>query len=300
VTLASATEEGWLQFVMDLGPLDAEAVEAVFERHGALSITLIDAANEPLLEPAPGTTPLWSDTRIIGLFHAGSDLELLRRDLGESFSFDELPNCRIEQVPERAWEREWLKDFRPMSFGRRLWICPGGHQVDAQDAVVVELDPGLAFGSGSHPTTAMCLEWLDGLDMAGKRLLDFGCGSGILAVAGLLLGAKSALAVDIDDQAVTATLRNARRNKVLDKLTVQWDCEAIGGAFDVAVANILAGPLIENAQRVCSALSGGGNIALSGILEEQAADVIGAYETWIDFAAPRRMDEWVCLSGTKR
>lgn len=247
MTPASGSEDRWRQFIMDLGTLDADTVETIFARHGALSVTLTDAADQALLEPAPGTTPLWDNTRIIGLFSNNADFESLRQDLRVSFDLDEAPAGRVEIVQDRPWEREWLKDFRPMAFGRRLWVCPGGYEVRAADAVIVRLDPGLAFGSGSHPTTAMCLEWLDGLDLCGKRVLDFGCGSGILSVAALLLGAESVSAIDIDDQAIAATERNAERNAVLDRLSTTTDAAAISGQHDVVVANILAAPLTEYA-----------------------------------------------------
>jgi ribosomal protein L11 methyltransferase len=199
----------WQQFVMDLGPLSPESVEAVFSRHGAHAVTLSDAGDEALLEPRPGETPLWRATRVTGLFSVDADFDALRADLQMTFGIGDLPGHRIEQLADRTWEREWLKDYHPMRFGRRLWVSPVGQTPDAEDAVVVSMDPGLAFGTGTHPTTALCLEWLDGLDLDGKRILDFGCGSGILGIAALLLGAESVLAVDIDPQALTATAANA-------------------------------------------------------------------------------------------
>ena len=178
----------WRQFVMDLDALDSEAVEEVFERFGASSTTLTDAGSDPVLEPGPGETPIWAKTRITGMFSPDIDLQALQDCLMAEFELTELPPHHIEDLEDRAWEREWLKDFGPMQFGRRLWICPTGSDTPDTDAVVIHLDPGLAFGTGTHATTALCLEWLDGLSLSGKTMLDYGCGSGILAIAGLKLG----------------------------------------------------------------------------------------------------------------
>ena len=171
----------WRQFVMDLDDLDPTTVEDAFLRLGAQSVTLSDAGDDPVLEPGPGETPLWSNTRVTGLFSDDTDLGAFRDALRAALEIERLPGHHVEELADRAWEREWLRDFGAMQFGERLWICPTGQSVKAADAVVVDLDPGLAFGTGTHPTTAMCLEWLDSLDLAGKTLLDYGCGSGVLA-----------------------------------------------------------------------------------------------------------------------
>ena len=289
----------WRQFVMNLGSLSPDEVEEVMLRHGAQAVTLTDAGDNPVLEPAPGETPLWNDVRISGLFPAAADLDLLRADLLASLPVGRLPDHRIESLPDRVWEREWLKDFRPMQFGRRLWVCPGEFQVADEGAVVVRLDPGLAFGTGTHPTTALCLEWLDGLELSDKRVLDYGCGSGILSVASLLLGAGSATAFDIDPQAVTATRQNARQNRVEDGLTATMDAGVLDDSYDVIVANILATPLIREAGTICERLARGGVIALSGIMEHQAAAVIAAYRDRVDFDAPAIIAPWVRLTGKR-
>lgn len=288
---------------MHLDTLNPEHVEAIFARHGAHSVTLTDGGDKPVLEPAPGETPLWCDTRITGLFSADADMDALADDLRASFNLEQLPLHRIEVLEDRAWEREWLKDFGPMQFGDRLWICPGDAEAP-DDAVVVRLDPGLAFGTGTHPTTALCLEWLDGLALAGKTVLDYGSGSGVLAIAALRLGAESATAMDIDPQAVTATLENAERNEVGGQIAVLPGDAGIKGVFDVLVANILAGPIIELAESITSRLSSGGEIALSGILSEQVEEIQATYERWIDFDEPafRSQDTqtWARLSGQRR
>ena len=294
----------WQQFVMNLETLNPASVEEILIRHGAQSVTFSDAGDKPVLEPGPGETPLWSSTCITGLFEAGADMAGLMSDLRASLELDELPEHRLETLADRDWEREWLRDFGPMRFGERLWVCPTGSQPDEEDAVIVRLDPGLAFGTGTHATTAMCLEWLGSLDLQGTTLLDCGCGSGVLAIAALKLGCDSAHAMDIDPQAVLATRRNAERNGVEERLTVTGSKDDIEGRFDVVVANILAGPLAELAADIVQHLAPGGLLGLSGILSEQAADVRAAYAPWIDFDEPEYREQggqtWTRLTGRKR
>jgi len=282
---------------MNLESIDPDHIEAVLMENGAQSVTLTDAGDNPVLEPAPGETPLWANTRITALFDAHADFDALREILLASLQLDELPPNHIEDLADRAWEREWLKDFGPMRFGTKLWVVPGESDVPPADSVVVKLDPGLAFGTGTHPTTAMCLEWLDGIDLNGRSIFDFGCGSGILSVAALKLGASRAEAVDIDLQAVSATRQNAERNDVGDRLVT--NTEVPDRQFDVVVANILAGTLIENTDLICRHLKPGGNLALSGILVGQAESVLEAFDDHIDFAAPITLNEWALLSGTR-
>ena len=312
----------WQQFVMDLDSLDAADVEDAFLRLGACSVTLSDAGDDPVLEPGPGETPLWSRTRITGLFSADIDLDIFKAALRNELGLAELPAHEIERLEDRAWEREWLKDFGPMRFGERLWICPTEDSVGARlagdaperdlsrawrapaGAVVIHLDPGLAFGTGTHPTTALCLEWLDGIDLRGKTMLDYGCGSGVLAIAALKLGAAAATGMDIDPQAVIATRQNAADNGVADRLTVVGSDAAIEGKYDVIVANILAGPLVEFADSITSRLSRGGMLALSGVLCEQAHSVRAAYDPWIEFEEPAFREQdgqtWSRLTGKER
>jgi len=287
----------WRQFVMNLESIDPDHIEAVLMENGAQSVTLTDAGDNPVLEPAPGETPLWANTRITALFDAHADFDALRVSLLAALQLDELPPNHIEDLADRAWEREWLKDFGPMQFGTKLWVVPGESDVPPADSVVVKLDPGLAFGTGTHPTTAMCLEWLDGIDLNGRSIFDFGCGSGILSVAALKLGASRAEAVDIDLQAVAATRQNAERNDVGDRLVT--NTEVPDRQFDVVVANILAGTLIENTDLICRHLKPGANLALSGILVGQAESVLDAFDDHIDFAAPITLNEWALLSGTR-
>jgi len=294
----------WLQFVMDLDSLDPNDVEDAFLLLGACSVSLSDAGDDPVLEPGPGETPLWAHTRITALFPAGADADIVRAALCNELGLDALPTHVIETLEDRAWEREWLRDFGPMRFGERLWICPTGHDAPSGDAVIVRLDPGLAFGTGTHPTTALCLEWLDGIELAGRSVLDYGCGSGVLAIAALKLGATRATAMDIDPQALIATRQNAADNQVDQRLTVVGGDAAIEGRFDVIIANILAGPLVEFADSITSRLAGHGMLALSGVLCEQAHDVRAAYDAVIEFDEPafRAQDgqTWSRLTGRRK
>lgn len=276
----------WQQFVMNLDTLNPASVEEILVRHGAQSVTFSDAGDVPVLEPGPGETPLWNNTRITGLFDPGVDMAAVLADLRSSLALDQLPDHRLETLADRDWEREWLRDFGPMQFGRRLWVCPADSEPDRSNAVIVRLDPGLAFGTGTHATTAMCLEWLDAIDLQGRTVLDYGCGSGVLAIAALKLGCKQAHAMDIDVQAVTATRENAAQNGVQDRLTVSAPEREIDGQFDVVLANILAGPLVELAGSISDRVRSGGQLALSGILSEQAPEVLEAYAPWVDFDEP--------------
>jgi ribosomal protein L11 methyltransferase len=293
----------WRQFVMDLETLHPDRVEEVFARHGAQSITFTDAGDNPVLEPAPGETPMWHDMRITGLFSAEADLDLLQDDIKIAFGIDTLPAHDISTLADRDWEREWLKDFGPMQFGKRLWVLPGESTVGDADAVVVKLDPGLAFGTGTHATTALCLEWLDGLALQNKTMLDYGCGSGVLAIAALKLGCSNAVAMDIDLQAVTATKLNAKRNGVDELLSVTTHADTITGEFDIVVANILAGPLIELAGQIAAHVKSGCLLALSGILSEQVGEVLTAYRPWIEFDEAIELEQggqiWARLTGRR-
>lgn len=293
----------WRQFVMRLGSLDPDRVEQVFSRHGAHAITLSDAGDQPVLEPAPGETRLWPDSRIAGLFSAGVDLDNLKADLLDSLELASLPQFHIDELADRPWERAWLKDFRPMCFGERLWVSPDAFEVAAENAALVRLDPGLAFGTGTHPTTALCLRWLDGLDVKDRTVLDYGCGSGILAIAALVLGAKCAMAFDVDPQAVMATLQNGRKNGVADRLVVIQTVEEIGPAVDIVMANILAEPLLRNARQIGDRVAPGGWLTLSGILAEQTESIIDAYCSRFEFE-PAEIDQtteqtWVRLTGKR-
>ncbi len=287
----------WIQAHLTVARDAAAAAEAGFERLGALSITLADADDDPMLEPPPGATPLWRRTRVTGLFPADRDPQALARHIRETLPAGELA---IERLEDRPWARAWLDHFRPMRFGHRLWIQPGNaERPTAKDAVVVELDPGLAFGTGTHPTTALCLEWLDGADLQGRRVIDYGCGSGILGIAALRLGAAEVTAVDHDPQALRATRDNAARNGVSERLRTHLPEDATPPAAELVVANILANVLESLAPRLSGLVATGGDLVLSGILEDQAPAVQAAYAAF-DFHPPRMREGWALLHGTRR
>jgi ribosomal protein L11 methyltransferase len=287
-----------LQLTLDLGTRDPAPWEDALFELGAVSVTLEDAADDPVLEPAPGATPLWPTVVVKALFEAGADPSAIAGALARRLPGGPAPRC--ETVADRAWERVWLEDFRPMRFGRRLWVCPGGQPAGAPDAVRIELDPGLAFGTGTHPTTALCLEWLDGHDLAGRDVVDYGCGSGILAIAAARLGATRVRAVDIDPQALIATRENALRNDVDGRLDITADPELETGSADVLLANILAGPLVALGSRFAAAVRPGGLLALSGLLADQADAVTAAYRPWFHIETTTTRDGWVLLGGRRR
>ncbi len=291
----------WQQFILSLDSLEPAAVEEALLDLGAASVTYSDAADDPVLEPGVGETPLWNRTRITALFDDNINIDQVADSLCAALDLPDLPEHRIETLEDRDWEREWMVDLAPMRFGRRLWICPGDQDPGIEGAVTVQLDPGLAFGTGTHPTTAMCLEWLDQLDLDGARVLDYGCGSGVLAVAAMKLGAASADGIDIDPQALLATQQNGERNSVT--VGIIEDPAAISGQYDVVLANILAGPLVELANQLSEYVKSDGRLALSGVLEKQAASVRKAYEHRIEFEEQKEMHQdgqtWVRLSGRR-
>lgn len=294
----------FLQLTVDIGAADPAPFEDALLAAGAVSITLQDAADNPVLEPAPGTTPLWPSVQLSALFDAAVDPLLLQEVLRTALP-GQLPALRFEQLADRAWEREWLKDFRPMQFGRRLWICPGGQRPPAAqlaaagDDCIIELDPGLAFGTGTHPTTALCLEWLDGAELRGKSVIDYGCGSGVLAIAALKLGAQSATAVDIDPQAVMATLDNASRNGVADRLRVGTVADIALQPADIMLANILAEPLEVLASTLTALVAPGGHIVLSGLLARQAAQVASRYAHAFRLEPVTMRGDWARVDGRR-
>ncbi|HET8691227.1 MAG TPA: 50S ribosomal protein L11 methyltransferase [Steroidobacteraceae bacterium] len=289
----------FLQLVVDLAGPDLDRAEEACGRLGALSVTLADAGDAPVLEPAPGETPLWPAVRLRALFPGSVDGEAAAAALAGEIGVLRTA-VGIERVEDRVWEREWLKDFRPMRFGRRLWVCPAGQRPDGRAEAVLALDPGLAFGTGTHPTTALCLEWLDAGIGGGERVLDYGCGSGILALAALRLGAAEAAAYDIDRQALVATRENAEKNGLAAALRIAESADAIEGAFDVVLANILSGPLVALAPELAARTRAGGRIALAGLLDRQAGEVAQAYRPWFDIGPAAEREGWTLLAGRRR
>jgi ribosomal protein L11 methyltransferase len=278
-----------------LQDLSEETVEAALLETGASSITYQDRGDDPVLEPKPGEFRLWSDTLVRALFDDSSDAARNIARLAACLGPRITASARVRSVENRVWERVWLDDWKSMRFGERLWVCPTVAAPPASpNSVVVWLDPGLAFGTGTHPTTALCLEVLDSLDLSGRLVIDYGCGSGILAIAALKLGASHAVAVDLDSQARLATRENALRNGVAANLDIQ-DVDAALPPADCVLANILAGPLIELAPVLTAACKPGGDLVLSGILSVQEASVKERYAP--PFIVARRMqrDEWCCI-----
>ncbi|MFZ6046203.1 50S ribosomal protein L11 methyltransferase [Pseudomonas sp. CR3202] len=290
----------WLQVRLAITPEQAETYEDALLEVGAVSVTFMDAEDQPIFEPDLGTTPLWSHTHLLALFEADTDEASLVAHL-ELLTGGTLPQHQIERIEDQDWERSWMDNFQPMRFGRRLWIVPSWHAAPEPDAVNLLLDPGLAFGTGTHPTTALCLEWLDGQDLAGCEVLDFGCGSGILAIAALLLGARQAVGTDIDPQALEASRDNASRNGIDPaRFPVYLPADLPAKPAEVVVANILAGPLVSLAPQITSLVAPGGRLALSGILAEQAEEVRAAYAGDFDLDPTAEKDGWVRISGVRR
>jgi ribosomal protein L11 methyltransferase len=264
-----------------LASLSAESVEAALFEAGATAITFCDRGDEPVLEPGPDEIRLWSDTLVRALFELAdaSSIEATQ-SLGRVAQLlgAHITECAtLRAVERRDWERVWLEEWKPMRFGRRLWVCPTGAPApEDPDAAVVRLDPGLAFGTGTHPTTALCLQMLDALPLAGRTMIDYGCGSGILGIAALKLGAASVVAVDLDPQALVATRENAVRNGVADRLEIQGVPPRLEAACCV-FANILADPLVELEPVLSTACLPLADLFLSGLLKSQAYAVKAAY-----------------------
>ncbi|GGD00230.1 50S ribosomal protein L11 methyltransferase [Halopseudomonas salina] len=290
----------WLQLRLAISPEQADPLEDQLLALGAVSVTFMDAEDQPIFEPDLGTTPLWSHTHLLALFESDTDRDALLASL-QSLWQGGLPEHEIEEIADQDWERSWMEHFHPMRFGQRLWIVPSWHAAPEPDAVNLLLDPGLAFGTGTHPTTALCLEWLDSQRLEEKQLIDFGCGSGILAIAALLLGAKKATGTDIDVQALEASRDNAQRNQIVDERFALYLPENMPQQpADVLVANILAGPLVQLAPQLAQLVKPGGLIALSGILAEQSEDILAAYRDDFELDPVANRDGWIRVSGKRR
>jgi ribosomal protein L11 methyltransferase len=296
----------WLELSLRCRAADEARLEAALEDLGALSVSLMDAADaeneKAILEPGVGETPLWPEVTMLALFEHGTHEALLLHALEAFDDRIDLAAATFRVVEDQDWERAWMDQYAPMKFGARTWIVPWNMQAPAEaaDGVIVRLDPGLAFGSGTHPTTALCLAWLDSLDLTGKTVLDFGCGSGILALAALKLGAARAVGVDNDPQAVLATRDNAERNGVGERIGVHTpDAEPIA-TYPVVVANILAVALDALAETLAARVTPGGVIALSGILQGQEAALIDRYSPWFDALQATRLEDWMRITGRRK
>jgi ribosomal protein L11 methyltransferase len=276
--------------------------EEILLANGAQSVTQVDAADNPVIEPAPGEAPLWPLTRTTGLFGKGADLAPAIAALRDTLPDGKSAIVTTAELEEQEWVRIWLRDWKPLRFGSKLWVSPRAklEEVTQPGAVIVALDPGLAFGTGTHPSTALCLDWLAEADLAGKTVLDYGCGSGLLGIAALKLGAARVTAVDIDPQALTATRENGAVNGVADRMTILLGADYSLGAHDVVVANILAGPLAELAPRLAGSCAVAGTIVLAGVLPMHATEVQRAYEKWIDWRPDVEREGWVRLEGRRK
>lgn len=294
----------WLQIRIPTLPAHTDALEDALLLAGCQAVTLIDTNDQPVFEPLRGTTPLWQHTTIQGLFDEAIDAQALADQLVQFARAEDIPlqgQVVTEILEDKDWERAWMDNFKPIHCGDRLWICPSWLEPPEPDAINLRLDPGLAFGTGTHPTTFLCLQWLDSVVTPGMKVLDYGCGSGILGLAALLLGAEQMDGLDIDPQALDATQSNAQVNGVdTARVRVMLDEQNLEPEYDLVVANILAGPLCDLAERICFRLKPGGDIALSGILTHQADAVESAYREWIDFAPRTELDGWVRLDGQKK
>lgn len=326
----------WLEVKVRTHREGAEALENLLLECGAVSVTLTDAENEPLFEPPPGETPLWHHLVLTGLFPQGTDRQSLETMLARDWAPQPLPPLRFTELPDQDWVRAWLDDFKPLCFGQRLWVCPSWWLADGTDAnlwqpsptdaadwaernaallaamqqegtVILRLDPGLAFGTGTHPTTALCLQALDRRNLAGQTLLDYGCGSGILGIAALLLGAGRVIGVDNDPQALCATADNLAKNHLspaamplfLPQSYARAGTEGQLAPIDGLLANILAGTLIELAPALAPQVRSGGWALLSGILREQADAVIAAWSPWYHAFSIAVEGDWVCIHAIR-
>jgi len=292
----------WLQISIHTTQNHAEQAEDILLQYGACSVTLKDAADEPILEPAPGETPIWQDIIATGLFNETENQQQLLLNI-EAALADIERSISSEILQDQNWTRSWMDHYHAMQFGERLWVCPWHIDPPEADAVNLRLDPGLAFGTGTHPTTSLCLSWLDQHIQQQKTLLDFGCGSGILAIAALLLGLEQADGVDIDPQALEASLANAKANQVEERLHLfsseQFSAEHDQQQYEIVVANILSGPLVELAPILAGHTLADGDIVLSGILVEQADSIIEAYTPYFKMDAPLIEGDWVLIHGCR-
>ncbi|MEO3864714.1 50S ribosomal protein L11 methyltransferase [Rheinheimera fenheensis] len=291
----------WIQLRVTTTEEKAEQVSDMLMGWGAQAVSFLDAHDTPIYEPMPGEVIYWTNTVVVGLFDAEHPMDKVVNQLKQVSFFKGEPNFKLEQLEDKDWEREWMDNFHPIKFGQRLWVCPSWRDIPDLTAVNVMLDPGLAFGTGTHPTTALCMQWLDATIKPEQTVVDFGCGSGILGIAALKLGAKRVVGVDIDPQAIEASTANAKRNNVEGQIELYLpqdqpkDFQA-----DVVVANILAGPLAELKDIISAYVKPGGLLALSGILESQAQSVMDAYSDEFSFDPIAVQDEWVRLSARKQ
>ena len=289
----------WLELSVRVSRQNAPLVESLLQNEPVLALTMTDDADDPVLEPGVGETPLWPAVCVTALFSGDTAVEPLARMLSLVPGVNRPQQVNFRKFEDQQWERVWLDRFQPMRFGSGLWIVPGDQEAPSEALHVLRLDPGLAFGTGTHPTTRLCLQWMDGHDFSGQTVVDYGCGSGVLGIVAAIKGAAGVICVDNDPQALIATSENAARNDVADGIHVLMPAEFKPVPADVVLANILAGPLIELAPVLLTSLRPGGSLVLSGILEEQVDEVAGAYRLHFDQLIITADDGWVRLHGSK-
>lgn len=290
----------WQQLKIQIAPEQLNPVEQRLLDHGALSITYLGSEDQPIFQKEPGSTPLWDNTCLVSLFDKNTDLGDLLKWLATHPAVNNKSKLEIETIQDQEWERTWMADFHPMQFGENLWICPSWETPPDPDAVNIILDPGLAFGSGRHATTSLCLKWLERTLVKHAEVIDYGCGSGVLAIAAALLGADRVHAVDNDPQAIAATVDNSYRNEISDSVITAYLPEALPELqVDILLANILAEPLMDLTAKFADLVKPGGKLVLSGLLEDQIESVMASYKRWFDMDEPVLEQEWVRISGTR-
>lgn len=299
-TLHHLFSMAWHQISVISNAATAADISDFLSELGAVSVTFMNADAEPVYEPNIGETKIWGQTKTIALYELDATPEIIKTLLFQQFAEYSLQDWHAEILQDQIWERAWMEHFQPMQFGERLWVYPSGQEKSRHGTVSLILDPGLAFGSGTHPTTALCLEWLAKNDVSGKTIIDFGCGSGILAVAAVLLGAKEAHAIDIDPQALTATQDNAQKNGVSAKIKTYLPEQFTAFSADIVLANILAQPLIELSENISDLVRSQGQLVLSGILKEQADTVCTCYQARFTMSNAVIQDDWCRLDGIKK
>jgi ribosomal protein L11 methyltransferase len=290
----------WIQLKINSQAEHAEQIGEMLSANGAQAVTFVDAKDTPMYEPKPGEVMLWPDTQIVGLYDAQYDMSRVINQLSKSKLLGKGFNHKLDQLEDKDWEREWMINFHPMQFGERLWICPSWRDVPDPNAVNVMLDPGLAFGTGTHQTTSLCLRWLDRLELSEATVVDFGCGSGILGIAALKLGAKRVVGIDIDPQALLASQDNANRNDVGEQIELYLPEHQPELQADVVLANILAAPLRELKTVITNYCKVGGKLVLSGILDNQAQEISDLYSQYFDMEPIMIDGEWARVSGVKK
>jgi ribosomal protein L11 methyltransferase len=291
----------WLEFHITTTAQYAHEMSDHLILLGAQAITMRDAGNQPIYEPDPEVIPLWSEIIVVGLFDSNDPMEPIGNYLEQQRNNGSLKRFELHRVADEDWTRRCLDSFKPMRFGERLWVCPSWLTPPNSEAINIILDPGLAFGTGTHPTTQLCLEWLDKHIFDQELVVDYGCGSGILSISAIKLGAKKVIAVDHDPQALEATQQNAERNHIYPpNLEIVLPSAFLKQQTDVLIANILAQPLLDFASFFASFIKPNGKILLSGVLISQADAVINAYNPWFNMEKPVKKEEWVRVSGTRK